>query len=105
MTIKAKILTIVIVVAILAVGVGVGVHYTLTDTEGYLGDHVDLTANARVTKTSETVTVKFDAEQTFNTVVLKERDNNVDQFEMYYQDQEGNEVFFYRQDLIGPYRY
>ena len=105
MTIKAKILTIVIVVAILAVGVGVGVNYTLTDTEGYWGDHVDLTANARVTKTSETVTVKFDAEQTFNTVVLKERDNNVEQFEMYYQDQEGNEVFFYRQDLIGPYRY
>ena len=49
--------------------------------------------------------IEFPEETTFDTVVLKEKDNQVFKFSIWLEDENGEYVSIYQQDRIGEYRY
>ena len=51
------------------------------------------------------IEIKFPEETTFDTVVIKEKDNQVFKFSIWLEDESGDFVSIYQQDRIGEYRY
>ncbi len=51
------------------------------------------------------IEIKFPKETTFDTVVLKEKDNQVFKFSIWLEDENGEYKPVYEQDRIGEYRY
>lgn len=51
------------------------------------------------------IEVKFNEETTFDTVVLKEKGNQIERFSIWLTDENGQDYLIYEQDRIGEYRY
>lgn len=51
------------------------------------------------------IEIRFPEETTFDTVVLKEKDNQIDKFSIWVEDENGEYESIYQQDRIGEYRY
>lgn len=51
------------------------------------------------------IEIKFPEKTTFDTVVIKEKDNQIDKFSIWLQDENGEYKSIYQQDRIGDYRY
>lgn len=51
------------------------------------------------------IEVRFPEETTFDTVVLKEKDNQIDKFSIWIEDENGEYQSIYQQDRVGEYRY
>ena len=51
------------------------------------------------------IEVCFPEKTTFDTVVLKEKDNQIDKFSIWIEDENGEYKSIYEQDRIGDYRY
>ena len=51
------------------------------------------------------IEIRFIEETTFDTVVLKEKDNQIDKFSIWLEDENGEYRSIYQQDRIGDYRY
>lgn len=51
------------------------------------------------------IEVRFPEKTTFDTVVLKEKDNQIDKFSIWIKDENGEYKSIYEQDRIGDYRY
>lgn len=51
------------------------------------------------------IEVRFAEETTFDTVVLKEKDNQIDKFSIWIEDENGEYQSIYQQDRVGEYRY
>lgn len=105
-------LLIVIMVSLLLLTV-VGCSY-----QDYATEHgVDLFDNATYTNAEgnnvksikgnqgDYIDIRLGAKTTFNTIVLSENKKNVVDFKLYYQNDNGEMVFFYQSDLIEQYRY
>lgn len=56
-------------------------------------------------KDKDCISITLPERTRLNTVVLTEKGDEVTEFKLYYKTGEGNYEFFYRQDLIGDYRY
>ncbi len=65
---------------------------------------VDFASTATRTDDEDGITLKFSAPTTFNTVALSEISDVIREFRFYYLDGESKK-FFYKQDLVGSYRY
>ena len=51
------------------------------------------------------IEVRFPEETTFDTVVIKEKDNQIDKFSIWVEDENGEYKSIYQQDRVGEYRY
>ena len=51
------------------------------------------------------IEIHFSEETTFDTVVLKEKDNQIDKFSIWVEDENGEYKSIYQQDRVGEYRY
>lgn len=51
------------------------------------------------------IEIRFPKETTFDTVVIKEKDNQIDKFSIWIEDENGEYQSIYQQDRIGEYRY
>ncbi len=51
------------------------------------------------------IEILFPEERVFDTVVIKEKDNQIDKFSIWLKDENGDYQVIYRQDRIGDYRY
>ena len=51
------------------------------------------------------IEIRFPEETTFDTVVLKEKDNQIDKFSIWVEDENGEYKSIYQQDRVGEYRY
>lgn len=51
------------------------------------------------------IEIVFPEETTFDTVVIKEKDNQIDKFSIWIEDENGEYKSIYQQDRIGEYRY
>ena len=51
------------------------------------------------------IEIKFPEKTTFDTVVIKEKDNQIDKFSIWLKDENGKYKSIYQQDRIGEYRY
>lgn len=51
------------------------------------------------------IEVRFPEDTTFDTVVLKEKDNQIDKFSIWIEDENGEYQSIYQQDRVGEYRY
>ena len=51
------------------------------------------------------IEIRFPEETTFDTVVLKEKDNQIDKFSIWIEDENGEYQSIYQQDRVGEYRY
>ena len=51
------------------------------------------------------IEIRFSEETTFDTVVLKEKDNQIDKFSIWVEDENGEYKSIYQQDRVGEYRY
>ncbi len=51
------------------------------------------------------IEIRFPEETTFDTVVLKEKDNQIDKFSIWVEDENGEYKPIYQQDRVGEYRY
>ena len=51
------------------------------------------------------IEVRFPEKTTFDTVVIKEKDNQIDKFSIWLENENGEYQQVYRQDRIGEYRY
>ena len=51
------------------------------------------------------IEIRFPKETTFDTVVIKEKDNQIDKFSIWIEDEYGEYQSIYQQDRIGEYRY
>lgn len=51
------------------------------------------------------IEIRFPEKTTFDTVVIKEKDNQIDKFSIWLQDENGEYKSIYQQDRIGDYRY
>lgn len=51
------------------------------------------------------IEIRFPEETTFDTVVLKEKDNQIDKFSIWVEYENGEYESIYKQDRIGEYRY
>lgn len=51
------------------------------------------------------IEIVFPEETTFDTVVIKEKDNQIDKFSIWLEDENGEYKSIYQQDRIGEYRY
>ena len=51
------------------------------------------------------IEIKFPEKTTFDTVVIKEKDNQIDKFSIWLKDENGKYKSIYQQDRIGDYRY
>lgn len=51
------------------------------------------------------IEVRFAEDTTFDTVVLKEKDNQIDKFSIWIEDENGEYQSIYQQDRVGEYRY
>ena len=51
------------------------------------------------------IEIRFPEETTFDTVVLKEMDNQIDKFSIWVEDENGEYKSIYQQDRVGEYRY
>ena len=51
------------------------------------------------------IEIRFQEDVTFDTVVIKEKDNQIDKFSIWLEDENGEYKSIYKQDRIGEYRY
>lgn len=51
------------------------------------------------------IEIRFSKETTFDTVVIKEKDNQIEKFSIWIEDENGEYESIYQQDRIGEYRY
>lgn len=51
------------------------------------------------------IEVRFPEKTTFDTVVLKEKNNQIDKFSIWVEDENGQYKSIYQQDRVGEYRY
>ncbi|MBR5545060.1 MAG: glycoside hydrolase family 18 protein [Clostridia bacterium] len=51
------------------------------------------------------IEIRFPKETTFDTVVIEEKDNQIDKFSIWIEDENGEYQSIYQQDRIGEYRY
>lgn len=51
------------------------------------------------------IEINFPKKTTFDTVVIKEKDNQIDKFSIWLEDENGEYKSIYQQDRIGEYRY
>lgn len=51
------------------------------------------------------IEIRFPEETTFDTIVLKEKDNQIDKFSIWIEDENGEYKSIYQQDRVGEYRY
>ncbi len=51
------------------------------------------------------IEICFQEDVTFDTVVIKEKDNQIDKFSIWLEDENGEYKSIYKQDRIGEYRY
>ncbi len=51
------------------------------------------------------IEIRFQEDVTFDTVVIKEKDNQIDKFSIWIEDENGEYKSIYQQDRIGEYRY
>ena len=51
------------------------------------------------------IEVRFPEETTFDTVVIKEKNNQIDKFSIWVEDENGQYKSIYQQDRVGEYRY
>lgn len=51
------------------------------------------------------IEIRFPEDTTFDTVVLKEKDNQIDKFSIWIEDENGEYQSIYQQDRVGEYRY
>ncbi len=51
------------------------------------------------------IEVRFPEKTTFDTVVLKEKNNQIDKFSIWIEDENGEYKSIYQQDRVGEYRY
>ncbi len=65
---------------------------------------LDYAEDAVRTTTDEGISLKFSSTVTFNTVALVENGDVIREFSFYYVE-DGQEKFFYKQDLVQNYRY
>lgn len=61
--------------------------------------------NGKVVSEENFVEIRFSEETTFDTVLLKEKGNNILKFSVWVEDKNGEFVSVYQQDRIGEYRY
>ncbi len=66
---------------------------------------VDYAKDAVITNMDNAITLTFPEAHKINTVVLTEPGRAIRDFEIYYQNEVGEYVFAYKQDVIGNYRY
>ncbi len=101
-------ISVLIVVLVLAVSFAVGIAVAGRNTESevnFTNYEVDYADQAVRGDYENGFILSFDGPTTFNTIVLKEEGSKVTEFSIYYTDEEGQEKFIYKQDLIEAYRY
>lgn len=102
--------TVIALVLCLAIALGIVVAFAYSkegeeDVKTYTNYSVDYADTATTATNTEGVTIDLSERIEFNTIVLHEDGDNVTNFEFFYRDENGDMIFFYRQDFIGEYRY
>lgn len=101
-------ISVVIVVLALTISFGLGIAIVgrgTTQESNVTNYEVNYAEKAVRENYEDGFTLTFAEPTTFNTIVLKEDSSSVTEFSIYYTDEDGQEKFIYKQDLIEEYRY
>lgn len=102
-----KIISILLVVALLFSLTACGSFDNENDKSFSVMENAEIIGNLKgeVATEGTFIEVRFPEETTFDTVVLKEKDNQIDKFSIWVEDGNGQYKSIYQQDRVGEYRY
>ena len=102
-----KIISILLVVALLFSLTACGSFDNENDKSFSVMENAEIIGNLKgeVAAEGTFIEVRFAKETTFDTVVLKEKDNQIDKFSIWIENENGEYKSIYQQDRVGEYRY
>lgn len=102
-----KIISILLVVALLFSLTACGSFDNENDNSFSVMENAEIIGNlkGKVATEGTFIEVRFPEETTFDTVVLKEKNNQIDKFSIWVEDENGQYKSIYQQDRVGEYRY
>lgn len=103
-----KILSIILVLALIFSLSSCTVSYEIPKNDDFsVMKNAEIIGDLKGTVASEGtfIEVRFSEETTFDTVVIEEKDNQIDKFSIWVEDENGEYQSIYQQDRIGDYRY
>lgn len=102
-----RIISVLLVIALLFSLTACGSFKNNNDKSFSVMKNAELVGNLKGEVASEGafIEVRFAEETTFDTVVLKEKDNQIDKFSIWIEDENGEYQSIYQQDRVGEYRY
>ena len=102
-----KFISILLIIALLFSITACGSFKNNSDKSFSVMENAEIVGDLKGTVATEGtfIEVRFPEETTFDTVVIKEKDNQIDKFSIWVEDENGEYKSIYQQDRVGEYRY